>query len=155
MPRTKVVGRPTGTGPDAAVAVQAGRAAEEDLVAVPEPDAQPNQRPRLGSDDRPDARQPRPRHRREQRQEDLDQQCEPAVPAPDAAGRPRSELPGGARPRHVAGACVDGRFPLAERQVTVGADVRGQEAIVATAARAVKHQDRPERAVEVAASPAV
>ena len=73
MPRTKVVGRATGTGPDAAVAVQTGRTAEQDLVVVPEPDAHPNQRARLGSDDGANAGQPGPGHRRQQGHEHLDE----------------------------------------------------------------------------------
>lgn len=155
MPRTKVVGWSTRTGPDATVAVQAGRPAEQDLVVVPEPRAHPDQRARLRSDDGADAGQPRTRDRWQQREQHLDEQREPAVPAAHAPSRPWALLASRAGPGDVAGARVDRRLPLIQSQVAVGADVRGKEPVIARAVRAVENENPPERTVEIAVPPTV
>lgn len=142
---------------------------------VPEPNPYPNQRAGLGSDDGSNARQPRTRESWQECDQHLHEQGEPAVPATDPARRARVQetvgrpfdpfareygkvqpnQPRRPGPSHVPRPCVERRFPLVQRQVAIRADVRGQQAIVATATRAVKDQDRLERAVEVATRPAI
>jgi len=164
MPRTRVIGWTTGTGPNAAVAVQAGRAAEQDLVVIPEPHPHPDQRAWLGSDDGSSARQPPTREGGQERDQHLHEQGEPAVPAThaagcagqqDAVGRPfdpfarehgrvQPNQPRRAGPRHVPRPCVERRLPLVERQVAVGAHIGREQAVVAMAVGAMKDQNPPE-----------
>ena len=134
MPRTKVVGWATGTESDATVSVKSGRTTEQDLVMVPEPDAHPDQRPRLGADDGPNALQPRTRDSGQERDEHVHEQGEAAVPAPDAPGCPGPGLVGCAGPGHVPGARVHSRLPLVERQVPIRAHIGREEPVVPMAA---------------------
>ena len=138
---TKVVGWTAGVGAGSAAAVQPARPTEEDLVVVPEPDAEADERPRVGTDDSLDALEPRERQGREQGEQDVREGSEAAMPPADTAhtGLPGLRRPAGPGPR--AGARYDRSLELVERRVPVRAHVVGQEAVVVPARPAQQHVD--------------
>jgi hypothetical protein len=134
------------------VAVQAARPTEENPMMVPQPAAEANQRPGLGTHHRQDALEPREWQSGEQGQQDVGEGSEATQPTADTPHAVLTRLGRRASTGPRARTREDRRLHLAQRRVAVGAHVFRQESVVVPAASAQQHVHHPGIAIEPAGS---
>ena len=137
------------------MAVQSGRAAEEDLVVLPQPEAQPEQHTGRITEASTQPGQQVSLDTREQREQHVtDLAIELALPAADAAWATRRDDP--CRPSTSRrGSSLQGRLDLAQRGVLVGADILGQHRVGHLAVGAAHAQATAPLTVQEAVVPGV
>lgn len=144
-----------GVEPGPTAAVKPGRAAEKELVPIPEPAAEPEQAAGLGAEHPADALEPGPGRGGQQREQDGGQPVQAAVPTANPANPRSADLLRGEGAGPWAGARQQGCLHLVEGGVPVGAHVGGKQPVVVVAPPAGEHEHARELAVEVPVPPSI